>query len=153
MAHPIFLLVLSIFLKMKIRTYNMKNRKFLTCRFVNMWIGLFQFWGTLTFFLNAPTFWLKRLDVLKKRQGRFKKKWFTTGCAGQVECVVGHIECLFFFLIHPILLWWHARICLHKLSEEGRIGKVEWICNFLYTQVWVLQPVFDLFNGMLVDNL
>ena len=47
---------------------------------------------------------------------------------------------LFLLIWYPILLWWHARICLHKLSEEGRIGKVEWICNFLYTQVWVLQP-------------
>ena len=41
----------------------------------------------------------------------------------------------------------------HELTEKRWIGEVEVVRHFLHAHVGVLQFVFDLFDGMFVDNL
>ena len=31
----------------------------------------------------------------------------------------------------PIFCWWHAQVLLDKLAEEGQVGKVEFVADFL----------------------
>ena len=41
----------------------------------------------------------------------------------------------------------------YEFTKEGRIREIEKICHFFHRHFRVLQSVFDLFNGMLVDDL